>query len=225
MPAGCSSRPPGTTAPATGPARPCATGGSSPPPRPRSAVMPVNRRLHHRWVTFIDRHKKRHHRCRRHRPRARRLVLVPGHPRGVADPTICFVDQHGWRAAREATRDSTMSSPAHGWRRSTLDTRTRSSRTAPSCGNQPAHISLTARRQRHAHHTNSRRSTRRPPRTTATGASPFQTRPNAVRREAAATGPRGLTPRPAAPAPPTCPSPRSRPPSPAAPLASHPRST
>src|SRR3954466_13849154 len=44
-------------------------------------------------------------------------------------------------------------------RRSTLDTRMRSSRT-PSCGSQPANISLTARRQRHAHHTDSARKQR-----------------------------------------------------------------
>ena len=44
-----------------------------------------NRRLHQRWVRFIDRRKKTHHRQRRHRPRAGRLVLVPGHARGVAD--------------------------------------------------------------------------------------------------------------------------------------------
>ena len=43
-----------------------------------------NRRLHHRWVTFIDRRKKRHRRQRRDRPRAGRLVLVPGRPRGLS---------------------------------------------------------------------------------------------------------------------------------------------
>ena len=45
-----------------------------------------NRRLHHRWVRFIDRRKTRHRRQRRHRPRARRLVLVPGRPRRPIDP-------------------------------------------------------------------------------------------------------------------------------------------
>ena len=39
-PADCSSRPPGTTAPSTGPARPCATGGNSPPQQPASAATP-----------------------------------------------------------------------------------------------------------------------------------------------------------------------------------------
>ena len=39
-----------------------------------------NRRLHHRWVRFIDRKKNAHHRQRRDRPRAGRLVLVPGRP-------------------------------------------------------------------------------------------------------------------------------------------------
>ena len=58
-PAGCWSRPPGTTAPATGPARPCATAGSWPRPPPGPAATQGNRRLHHRWVRFIDR-KKRH---------------------------------------------------------------------------------------------------------------------------------------------------------------------
>ncbi len=43
-----------------------------------------NRRLHQRWVKFIERTQEAHHRQRRDRPRARRLVLVPGRARGVA---------------------------------------------------------------------------------------------------------------------------------------------
>ena len=45
-----------------------------------------------------------------------------------------------------------MSSRAHG--QATLDPRhaVQLLPNSPSCGNQPAHISLTARRQRHAHH-------------------------------------------------------------------------
>jgi hypothetical protein len=40
-PADCSSRPPGTTNPATYPARPCATGGNWPHPPPEPAAMPA----------------------------------------------------------------------------------------------------------------------------------------------------------------------------------------
>ena len=43
-----------------------------------------NHRLHARWVKFIDRKKKTQRRQHRHRPRAGRLVLVPGRARGVA---------------------------------------------------------------------------------------------------------------------------------------------
>ena len=56
--AGCWSRPPGTTGPATPSARPCATAGSSPPPAARARGDEGNRRLHHRWVRFIDRRKR-----------------------------------------------------------------------------------------------------------------------------------------------------------------------
>jgi hypothetical protein len=68
-------------------------------------------------------------------------------------------------AARGVIRDATMSSPhpVVGGRRSLLDTRNALQPKSPSCGNQPAHISLTARRQRHAHHGKRRRSTRRHP--------------------------------------------------------------
>ena len=55
-------------------------------------------------------------------------------------------------AARGATRETPMSSARS--RAATLDARHAVPLlpNTPSCGNQPAHISLTARRQRHAHH-------------------------------------------------------------------------
>ena len=107
---GFSSRPPGTTAPATVPgmtmryrwelATPAARARghagqptSAPPlgPLPRPPQTPRGRQ-------------------RRHRPRTRRLVLVPGGPRRLAPPRAGFVDHGRWQAARGATRDTTMSS-------------------------------------------------------------------------------------------------------------------
>ena len=72
------------------------------------------------------------------------------------------------------TRDATMSSP-HPLRarpRSLLDTRNALQPKSPSCGNQPAHISLTARRQRHAHHGIDDEARGARPGDTGTGASP-----------------------------------------------------
>ena len=112
-----------------------------------------NRRLHARWVRFID-------------PQARRTpianVAIARELAGwcwslaVLDEgtghQTCFVDQRPMVAARGATRDRTMSSPSPAT--ATLDVRHADplQPNTPSCGNQPAHISLTARRQRHAHH-------------------------------------------------------------------------
>ena len=57
-----------------------------------------NRRLHHRWVTFTRAPQDgTRDRQRRHRPRAGRLVLVPGRARGLARTTICFVDPGRWK--------------------------------------------------------------------------------------------------------------------------------
>ena len=94
------------------------------------------------------------HRERRDRPRTRRLVLVAGR-HGRLDPT----DRP---AARTIGRDGSA------WSDPRLDYEQHASRlgdarsldqprtlqpNSSSCGNQPAHISLTARRQRHARHT------------------------------------------------------------------------
>ena len=62
-------------------------------------------------------------RQRRHRPRARRLVLVPGRARGVTTPQIWLRRPTTVAAARGATRETAMSSRRHPARRSTLDTR------------------------------------------------------------------------------------------------------
>ena len=94
--AGCWSRPPGTTAPATRVGKTMRDRWELAPAAARARGDEGNRRLHARWVTFIERRKKATRRQRRHRPRAGRLVLVPGRARGVAPPTICFVDQRGW---------------------------------------------------------------------------------------------------------------------------------
>ena len=87
-----------------------------------------NRRLHHRWVTLPRAPQAAHRRQRRDRPRAGRLVLVPGRPRR-ARPTRPASPPRRLVAARGATRDSTYEQPATRRPRSTLDTRTRSSRT------------------------------------------------------------------------------------------------
>ena len=74
-------------------------------PRPVPAAMPATGGCTRRWVSFIDRRKKARDRQRRRRPRARRLVLVPGDPARLAPHRAGFVD-HGRRAAaRGATRD------------------------------------------------------------------------------------------------------------------------
>ncbi|MGY4773451.1 hypothetical protein ACXC9Q_41625 [Kribbella sp. CWNU-51] len=98
-------------------------------------------------------------RQRRNRPRTRRLVLVPGPARGI-DPQTGSVDHRGGSSA--------WSDPRHNYEepiKATLDPRPADPLrpNTPSCGNQPAHISLTARRQRHAHHQPADDATRRPP--------------------------------------------------------------
>ena len=66
------------------------------PPAARVRGDEGNRRLHHRWVAFIERRKKTHDRQRRDRPRAGRLVLVLGRARGVTSPPALFADRTGW---------------------------------------------------------------------------------------------------------------------------------
>ena len=170
--AGCSSRPPGTTAPATWSARPCVTAGSWPPRGTGPRRCRATGACTTAGTPSEPAARSTRDRQRRHRPRAGRLVLVPGRPRGLAPPRPAS-STRPVAAARGATRDTAMSSRAIA-RCATLDPRQADPLlpNSPSCGNQPAHISLTARRQRHAHHRHARRSTRRPPRTSGTGASP-----------------------------------------------------
>ena len=56
--AGCWSRPPGTTAPATGIGKTMRDRWELAPAAARARGDEGNRRLHHRWVTFIDRRKR-----------------------------------------------------------------------------------------------------------------------------------------------------------------------
>ena len=81
-----------------------------------------NRRLHHRWVGFIDRRKRATSRQRRDRPRTRRLVLVPGRPGGLTATDLLPAPTSGWWQRVERPATATMSRPPTG-RRSTLDTR------------------------------------------------------------------------------------------------------
>ena len=122
-----------------------ATGGRSPRPPPGSAAMPGTGGCTDRGCGSSAPQEAPHHRQRRHRPRTGRLVLVPGHPRrrrhSRSRPVV-----RSQRLASSARSDPRFSyeqptSP----RPATLDPRhaDSSSRTAPSCGNQPAHISLT----------------------------------------------------------------------------------
>ena len=79
-----------------------------------------NRRLHHRWVTFIEPPQTTHGRQRRDRPRARRLVLVPGRARRVTAPRSASSTSDGWwqRVERPAPH---YEQPAHA--PATLDPR------------------------------------------------------------------------------------------------------
>src|SRR5699024_1366820 len=90
----------------------------------------------------------RGHDC--YRPRAGGLVLVTG-GHGRLTFTDCF-------AAPTGAGGSAWSNPRNSYEqvratRATLEPRQANPAPAepPSCGNQPAHISLTARRKRHAH--------------------------------------------------------------------------
>ena len=113
-------------------------------PAARSRGDAGNRRLHARWDILRAR-RKRH--VVANVAIARELagwcwslaVLEESPPRLLRRPRTVA-------AARGATRETAMSNVERSARRSTLDT-LRSSRTSPSCGNQPAHISLTARRK------------------------------------------------------------------------------
>ena len=87
------------------------------------------------------------------------------------DPRTAPSSQRGLVAARGATRETPMS---NGHPPVTLDARHAVPLLpkAPSCGNQPANISLTARRQRHAHRHQHDEAKGRPPRAIGTGAPP-----------------------------------------------------
>ena len=81
-PAGCSSRPPGTTAPATPPGKTMRDRWDT---RPRRGTGPRRRRQPAAAPTLDHvqpAQETTRHRQRRHRPRTGRLVLVPGRPRG-----------------------------------------------------------------------------------------------------------------------------------------------
>ena len=110
-----------------------------------------NHRLHQKWEQFEARHKRPGYRERRHRPGTGRLVLVPGRP----GPTGTAMDAMNRRVPFPA--DARNGSAA--WRRPAITTMgNRQTPVTPdiarpaaplqpntsSCGNQPAHISLTA---------------------------------------------------------------------------------
>lgn len=99
---------------------------------------------------------RRHDRQRLPRPRAHRLGLVTGDTRGA--PIHGCVVVHGLMGA---WRDPCNTYEQRGILRATLVARHTVPLLpkAPSRGNQTAHISLTARRQRHPHNTRRRRTT------------------------------------------------------------------
>ena len=94
--------PPRPTASRADDARPVGTG----PAAARTRGHEGNRRLHQRWQTFTVRKKKPVDRQRRRRPRARRLGLVPGHPRVAAAPQDSRPAPAA--AARGTTREPAM---------------------------------------------------------------------------------------------------------------------
>ena len=117
-------------------------GGPGPRPRRQPAAAPALADLHRPP-------QKARGRQRRHRPRTRRLGLVAGRP-GVAPTTQTFLARHRLVAARGTTRDTAMNNRPMINSRSVATFAPRpaeaSQPNSPSCGNQPAHISLTARR-------------------------------------------------------------------------------
>ncbi|MEO5710724.1 MAG: IS110 family transposase [Nocardioidaceae bacterium] len=103
-----------------------------------------NRRLHYRWNTMRARNKKH---TVTNIAIARELAGWSGPwPCSRSRPSpVCFVDPSGGSSARSDPRCS-YEQPFIEGRRSLLDTRPLQPN-SPSCGNQPAHISLTARRE------------------------------------------------------------------------------
>ena len=85
---------------------------------------------------------------RRERARVGRLVLVLGRPRGMTRHPDLPRRPRPLAAARGATRETAMSKAERSARRT--GTRDPLQPNRPSRGNQPAHISLTVRRQRQA---------------------------------------------------------------------------
>ena len=94
------------------------------PPAARARGDAGNRRLHHRWDTFTSPPQATRDRQRRHRPRAGRLVLVPGRARGVAAPRSASSTSDGGSSAWSDPRNSYEQPAPTSRRRSTLDTRT-----------------------------------------------------------------------------------------------------
>ena len=143
-PAGSSSRLPGITAAPTEPgsddADPLGPGSAS-CPSTRTSRQPSTSR----WQVFNDRKKKPViASCRR--PRARRLVLVAG---GAGEPRSTSQAPAG-RGQSQRRNDPRNINPRAARRSRSISRPAERSTEQPSCGNQPAHISLTARRPRHA---------------------------------------------------------------------------
>ena len=110
-----------------------------------------NYRLHSRWESYADRRKK---------PVVAGVAVareLAGWCRSFAHHARLTAGTQDRRAAvtvvaaRGVTREKTMSS--NGFVVATLDLSTSGTLqpNSPSCGNQPAHVSLPARRPRHAH--------------------------------------------------------------------------
>ncbi len=144
----CWSRPPGTTAPATGVGKTMRDRWELAPAAARARGDEGNRRLHQRWVRFTERRKKN---TIANVAIARELAGWCGPWRSSRNSSLhdLLRRPRGWWQRVERPAKRSMSNEHPSSRRSTLDTRSTLLPKAPSCGIQPAHISLTARRQRH----------------------------------------------------------------------------
>ena len=146
-PAGCSSKPPGTTAPATSPARPSAIAGTSPHQPHEPAAT---------WETAACTPAGSSTSTARRRPPWPTPPSPASSPAGAgrwpcsrSNPPEPLRQPPSLMAARGANPRSYYEQPPITAPRSSLDTRNTPAE-RPSCGTQPAHISLTTRRQRHA---------------------------------------------------------------------------
>ena len=187
-PAGCWSRRPGTTAPATASGKTMRDRWELAPAAARVRGDAGNRRLHHQWVKFIERRKKPH---LANVAIARELAGWCWSLATLDDsnrPPSCFVGHTGRCSAWSDPRNN-YEQPRAQRRDARLLDSGRSCRTAPSCGTQPAHISLTARRQRHARTRPTRRSTRRRPDDHPDGASPCPLTRSTTYQGCSRTGP------------------------------------